>query len=53
MAEAEKTLITRQRAEVMAKVKELRNAIKEEAKAKPTTTRTRQTKAAATNELGL
>ncbi|KAK0383342.1 hypothetical protein NLU13_9255 [Sarocladium strictum] len=52
MAEAEKTLMTRQREELMVKVKDLRNSIKEEAKTKSRSV-SRKTKAAATNELGL
>lgn len=55
MSEAEKTLINRQREEVMANVKALKQTIKEEkAAAKPASrSRASKTKATATDELGL
>ncbi|KAL2207432.1 hypothetical protein CC79DRAFT_1333226 [Sarocladium strictum] len=55
MSEAEKTLINRQREEVMANVKALKQTIKEEkAAAKPPSrSRASKTKATATDELGL
>ncbi|KAH8177493.1 hypothetical protein LIA77_02575 [Sarocladium implicatum] len=54
MAEAEKTLVTRQREELSEKVKVLKKELKQEAKTAATPARApRKTKATTTNELGL
>lgn len=54
MAEAEKTLVTRQRDELSEKVKALKKELKEEAKAAAAAPRApRKTKVTATNDVGL
>lgn len=53
MAEAEKTLVTRQREELAAKVRELRQTNKEEAKRAASVSKPRKLKTAATNDVGL